>query len=149
MASALFEKLQADLRSAMRDRDERLRDTLRMVISEAKNRRIELQRELEDADVEGVLRKGLKTRQESAEQFETANRRDLSERERAEAAILERYLPQALSEDEARAAVRAAIERTGASSKKDLGRVMKEVLAEHAGRIDGKLAQRLAGEQLP
>lgn len=149
MAGALLERLQNDLRTAMRERDDLARDTLRMAISEAKNRRIELLRELEDADVEAVLRRAVKTRLESAEQFEAAARRDLSERERAEAAILERYLPRILSEEEARAAVRAAIERTGASSKKELGLVMKAVLAEHPGRLDGKLAQRLAAELLP
>lgn len=148
MASALFEKLQSDLKVAMRERDDRVRDTLRMAISEAKNRRIELLRELEDVDVEGVLRKAVKMRQESATQYDAAGRADLAERERAEGAVLERYLPQTMGEDEARAAVQAVIARTGVSSKKELGQVMKAVLAEHPGRIDGKLAQRIAGELL-
>lgn len=148
MTSALFERLQTDMKNAMRERDERVRDTLRMAISEAKNRRIELLRELEDADVEGVLRKAVKMRQESAEQYDAAARPDLADRERAESKILERYLPQTMGEDEARAVVRAAIERAGAKSKKDLGMVMKAVLAENQGRIDGKLAQRIAGELL-
>lgn len=149
MASPLFDRLQDDMKKAMRERDNLARDTLRMLISDAKNRRIELLRDLEDADVEAVLRRGVKTRLESAEQYDKANRQDLSERERAEVKVLERYLPQTMSEDEARAAVRAAIERTGASSKKEMGAVMKAVLAENPGRLDGKLAQRLAGELLP
>lgn len=149
MASPLFDRLQDDMKKAMRERDNLARDTLRMLISDAKNRRIELLRDLEDADVEAVLRRGVKTRLESAEQYDKANRQDLSERERAEVKVLERYLPQTMSEDEARTAVRAAIERTGASSKKEMGAVMKAVLAENPGRLDGKLAQRLAGELLP
>ncbi len=148
MPSALFERLQTDLKAAMRERDDRVRDTLRMAISEAKNRRIELLRELEDGDVEAVLRKAVKMRQESATQYDAAGRADLAERERAEGAILERYLPRTMGEDEARAAVRAVIERLGAGSKKELGAVMKAVLAENPGRIDGKLAQRIAGELL-
>lgn len=148
MASALFEKLQNDLKAAMREREDRVRDTLRMAISEAKNRRIELLRELEDADVEGVLRKAVKMRQESATQYDAAGRADLAERERAEGEILERYLPKTMGEEEARAIVKAVIGRTGAGTKKDLGMVMKTVLAENPGRIDGKLAQRIAGELL-
>lgn len=148
MPSALFERLQTDLKAAMRERDDRVRDTLRMAISEAKNRRIELLRELEDGDVEAVLRKAVKMRQESATQYDAAGRADLAERERAEGAILERYLPRTMGEDEARAAVKAVIERLGAGSKKELGAVMKAVLAENPGRIDGKLAQRIAGELL-
>ncbi len=150
MASPLFEKLQEDLHAAMREGDSQARDTLRMILSEAKNRRIELgaTAELTDADVEAVLRRGVKTRTESAEQFEAAERRDLAERERAEARILEQYLPQTLPEEELRAAVKAAIASTGASSKKELGAVMKVVMAAHPGRVDGKLAQRLAAEQL-
>jgi uncharacterized protein len=149
MASALFERLQSDLKTAMRSGDDLARNTLRMAISEAKNKKIELLRELEDVDVEAVLRRAVKTRLESAEEYAKHQRPELAEREQAEARILGAYLPQTMTEDEARAAVRAVIERTGAGSKKELGMVMKAVLAEHPGRLDGKLAQRLAGELLP
>lgn len=145
---ALLERLQSDLAAAMRDKDELRRDTLRMVLADLKNKRIELGRDLTDENVIAVLQKAKKSREDSVEQYDQAGRAELAEKERAEIAVIEAYLPQPLSEDEAREVVRAAIEETGASGKQDLGKVMKAVMAQHRGRLDGKTAQRLAAELL-
>jgi uncharacterized protein len=149
VSAALFESLQAAARDAMRARDELARDALRMVIAAVKSREIELDRPANDADVLELLRHAVKTRTDSAQQFEAAGRTDLATKERREIAILTTYLPQQLNEDQTRSLVQRLIAETGASSKRDLGKVMKAVLAGHKDQVDGKLVQRLVGELLP
>lgn len=141
-------RISADLKEAMRAGDAVTRDTLRMVLAGLKNRRIELGRDLEEADVLGVLRKAVKTRADSAEQYQRAGRADLMERERAEIEVVRRYLPAELSEEDVRAVVERTIAEVGASSRADLGKVMKAVMAAHKGSVDGKLVQRLAADML-
>ena len=145
---SLLDTLHGDLKVAMRDRDEIGRETLRMVIAAMKNRKIELGRDLEESEELAVLTKQVKSRQDSAEQYDAAGRAELAERERAEIAVIQSYLPQALGEDEVREIVRGTIEALGLSSKQELGQVMKAVLGEHRGRVDGKLVQRIAAELL-
>lgn len=145
---SLRERLELDLKQALRDRDETRRDTLRMVLSEVKRAEIDEDRSLADSDVLAVVQRAVKTRRESIEQFERGGREDLARREREQIAVLEGYLPRALGEDEVVAAVEAAIAEVGAQSKRDLGKVMKAVLGRHPGRVDGKLVQRLAAERL-
>ena len=145
---SLFETLQGDLKVAMRERDEIGRETLRMVIAAMKNRTIELGRDLEEAEELAVLTKQVKSRQDSAEQYDKAGRDELAQRERDEIEVVRRYLPAELSEDEVRTIVQEAIGKLGVDSKAGMGQVMKAVMAEHKGRVDGKLVQRLAGELL-
>jgi uncharacterized protein YqeY len=145
----LLERLQADVKEAMRARDDVARDALRMVVAAVKAREIDSDQALTDEDVLGVVRHAVKTRTESAEQFEAAGRAELAAKERREIEVLSRYLPRQLSEDETRALVEGAIAETGAASKRDLGKVMKAVMAGHRGEVDGKLVQRLAAELLP
>jgi uncharacterized protein YqeY len=145
----LLERLQADVKAAMRARDDVARDALRMVVAAVKAREIDSDQALTDEDVLGVVRHAVKTRTESAEQFEAAGRAELAAKERREIEVLSRYLPRQLSEDETRALVEGAIAETGAASKRDLGKVMKAVMAGHRGEVDGKLVQRLAAELLP
>jgi uncharacterized protein YqeY len=145
----LLERLQADVKEAMRARDDVARDALRMVVAAVKAREIDSDQALTDEDVLGVVRHAVKTRTESAEQFEAAGRAELAAKERREIEVLSRYLPRQLSEDETRARVEGAIAETGAASKRDLGKVMKAVMAGHRGEVDGKLVQRLAAELLP
>ena len=95
-----------------------------------------------------VVLNQVKTRTDSAQQYDAADRADLADKERAEIAVLQGYLPQQLSEDETRAAVEKAIADTGASSKADLGKVIKAVMAAHKGQVDGKQVQRLIAEML-
>ncbi len=136
----LLERVTEDMKQAMRAGDTLARDTLRMLKSELTK---------PDApDAASVLAKAVKSRAESAEEYERGGRPELAAKERAEIAVLERYLPKRLSDDEALEAVRAIAAEIGASEKKDLGRLMKEVMARHKGAIDGKLASALAAKVL-
>ncbi len=145
---SLMAKLQDDLKEAMKAGDVPRREALRMAISALKMKKIELTRELDAGQEIAVVQKEVKKRHEAIEQFVAGKREDLAARERAEIAVLARYLPKELSEAEAREIVKAAITKLGVSTKKDLGQVMKAVLAEHKGKVDGKLVQRLANELL-
>jgi uncharacterized protein len=146
--ATLNERIMADLKRAMLDKDELSRDTLRMVKSDLGRREGELGRPLEEAEALDVLQKAVKAREDSVTQYAEGGREDLADRERHEIAIIRAYLPEPMDEAEAREAVQGVIDELGASSKKDLGRVMKTVLERHRGRIDGKVASRLAGELL-
>lgn len=138
----------ADLKQAMRDKNEVARDALRMVKSDLGKRELELGRELEEGEELEVLQKAVKGREDSVKQYEEGDREDLAAKERQEIEVIRAYLPQPMTDDEARAAVQAVASELGASSKKDMGRVMKTVMERHRGRIDGKQASRLAGEIL-
>jgi len=145
---SLQARLQDDTKAAMRSGDVVTRDTLRMLVAALKNKRIDSGEDLSEADELQVLQKQKKSREDSVAQYDAAGRTDLADKERAEIAVLERYLPKSLSDDEVRALVQAAIAETGASSKADLGKVMKTVMAANQGRVDGKTVQRIAGELL-
>jgi len=144
----LIETIQEDLKNAMRERNEVARETLRMVTADLKNKRIEVQRDLTEADVLEVLGRCVKTRRDSAQQYEDAGRPELAAKERAEIGVIEAYLPAQLTDEEAREAVTAAIAESGASSMKDMGSVMKVLMSRYKGRIDGKVAQGLLRELL-
>jgi uncharacterized protein YqeY len=148
MAMQVLSKLQDDMKQAMKAGDALTRDTLRLVITDLKKRELDLARELKPEEELAVLQKCVKSREDSVTQYDAASRKDLADRERAEIGVIRRYLPQVLSESETRALVQQTIAKLGLSSKKDLGAVMKAVLADHKGRVDGKLVQRLAGELL-
>jgi len=142
--SSLGDKLQADLNSARKAQDKAGVLLLGTILSDVKNKRIELQRDPSDDDVLDVLRKGIKRRRESVEMYEKGNRIDLAEKERAEVAALEKYLPAQVGEDEIRAAVRAAI-AAGATS---MGPLMGRVNPQFKGRADGSVISRIAKEEL-
>lgn len=145
----LLDQLDGDMKSAMKAGDALKRDTLRMVMAAMKNKRIEKGEELDDAAQLAVLMSAVKQRKDSAEQYRQGGRPELADKEESEITVIEGYLPKQMSEDDTRAAVQQAIESTGAASKQDLGKVMKAVMAEHRGVVDGKTVQRLAAELLP
>ena len=140
----LLAKLQEDLKDAMRARDVTTKETLRMTIAALKNRRIEAGEDLDEGTELQVLTKQVKSREDSVEQYEAAERKDLADKERAEIEVLRRYLPEQLSEDAVRTLVEKVIADQGLSSKKEMGQVMKAIMAEHRGKVDGKLVQKLA-----
>ncbi len=144
----LAQRIQTDLLQAMRDRDVLARDTLRMVISNLRNRRIETGAELDEAEVQAVLASAVKSRKDSAEQFDRAQRPELAEKELAEIAVIEIYLPSQLSDDETAELVAAKVAELELTTKSQLGQLMKAVMAEHRGEVDGKTVQRLAAELL-
>ncbi len=139
-AMSLLDRINADLKKAMLAGDRIARDTLRMLKSELLT--------LDTPDEMGVLTRAVKSRRDSAQSYREGGREDLAEKEEAEIAVVERYLPTQLTEDEAREAIAAIVADLGVSSKKDLGKVMKEVMSRHRGQIDGKLASSIAGELL-
>ena len=138
---SLSEQIVSDLTAA----------TLRMVKAAMMNRRIEKGSDLSDDDVQKLLRSLVKQRRDSIEQYEKAGRQELVDKESAEIAVIETYLPQAASAEEIEQAVAAAIAETGATSMKDMGKVMKAVTAKLAGlSVDGRavseaVKKRLAG----
>ena len=148
MTMEMLKKLQDDMKVAMKSGDTLTRDSLRLAIADLKKKELDLTRELNPEEELEVLLKCVKTRADSVQQYSAAGRSDLADREKAEIGVIRRYLPQLLPEAETKSIVQATITRLGASSKKDLGTVMKTVMAEHKGQIDGKLVQRLAGELL-
>lgn len=145
---SLNDQLQAALKDAMREHDELRRDTLRMAISAAYNAEKAAKRPLTDDEVIGVLSREVKTRRESIDAYEAAGRPDLAAKERAEAEVLVAFLPAQLSEDEIRAFVTDAIAQTGASSPKDMGRVMGIVAPKTKGRADGKVVSGIVTAEL-
>jgi uncharacterized protein len=138
----LLDRLNDDMKTAMKARELLKIQVLRMILSDCKYARVEKRRDLEDGDVIQVIRKGIKSREDSVAQFRDAGRLDLAEKEQQEADILKVYLPAGLSDAELDAAVDQAIRDSGATSIKDMGRVMKAVLAAHGGRADGKEVQK-------
>lgn len=140
----MLERLEQDLKSAMKSGDKRRVATIRLLLATLKNEKIQAQRALTDEEVEGVLRRAVKQRKDSIEQYARGGRQDLVDGETAELAIIEEYLPQGLSESDIEEAIRAVIQEKGFRSQKDVGLAMKEVMARHRGRVDGKRAQEIA-----
>ena len=142
--SELFARLQGDLNSSRKAQDKPATLLLGTVLSEVKNKKIELRREPTDADVIDVLRKSIKRRRESVEMYTKGNRQDLADKETSEAAALEKYLPAQVSDEELRAAVRAAI----AGGATQIGAVMGKVLPQFKGRAEGGTINAIAREEL-
>src|SRR6476660_3208385 len=137
---SLSKQIVSDLTAAMKAQDAGRTSTLRMVKAAMMNRQIEKGSELDDDEMQKLLRSLVKQRRDSVEQYEKAGRQELVDKEQAEIAVIETYLPQAAPAAEIEAAVAAAIAETGATSIKDMGRVMKAAQASLAGKnADGKL----------
>jgi len=146
----LLHRIENAMRDAMRARDERRTQTLRMAMAAAHNRRIELRRDLTDDEVSEVLGRQVKQRRESIEIYRGAGRDDRATEEEGEVAILSEFLPEQLNPPELERMARAAIAETGASSPADMGRVMGRLVPEVKGRADGRalseLVRRLLAE---
>jgi uncharacterized protein YqeY len=146
---SLNEKIVSDLTAAMKAQDAQRTSTLRMVKAAMMNRKIEKGSELDDDEMQHLLRYLVKQRRDSIEQYEKAGRQDLVDKEQAEIAVIATYLPQAASAEEIEAAVAAAIAETGASSMKDMGKVMKAAQAALAGKnADGKTVSEIVKSKL-
>ena len=150
--SALKDRLQADLTTSMKSRDELRSATLRMVLTAVKTEEVagKTARELDDAEVVTVLNREAKKRREAAEAFDQGGRPERADRERAEGEVIAGYLPAQLSDDEISSLVAAAIAETGASGPQAMGQVMKAVTPNTAGRADGgrvaaEVRRQLAG----
>ena len=146
---SLTKQIVADLTTAMKAQDASRTSTLRMVKAAMMNRQIERGSELDDDDMQKLLRSLVKQRRDSIEQYEKAGRQELVNKEQAEIEVIETYLPQAASREEIEHAVAAAIAETGANSMKDMGKVMKAAQAALAGKnADGRTVSEVVKAKL-
>ena len=146
--SSLRERLAQDLKAAMKDRDTELRDTIRFILSAVKNVEIDKRAPLTVDEEIALLRTQAKQRRDSIDQFRAGGRDQLADREAAELAILERYLPQQMDDDELSAFVKQGIEEAGASGPKDMGKVMGLLNKRSEGRVDGRRLSTAVRESL-
>jgi uncharacterized protein YqeY len=144
MAESLAERLRAAMNEARKKRDQARTLLLSTILSDAKNREIELNHPLSDDETAEVLRRGIKRRRESVEMYEKAGRTELAATESAEIQTLETFLPAGVAPEEIRAAVREAI----AGGATDMGKVMGAVMPRFKGRADGKLVNQIVREEL-
>lgn len=144
----LREQLRDDLKSAMRAKETVRRDTIRLLEAAIKNAEIEKRGELAETDVQAIIQKQVRQREDSIEQFEAGDRKDLADKERAEIAVLAAYLPAQMDRDAVLAAAKAVIARTGASGPADKGKVMGPLMGELRGQADGRLVNEVVGELL-
>ena len=145
----LTEQIRANLTESMKARSADRTSTLRMLQAALKNEQINVGHELSDEEAMSVVRKSIKQRQDSIEQFTKGNRPELAAKEKTEMEILKAYMPPELSDSEIEGGVREIIASTGAQSKKDMGKVMKEATARYKGRADGRKIQEIVSRLLP
>ncbi|RDI98618.1 GatB/YqeY domain-containing protein [Dyella solisilvae] len=146
----LKQQLTEDMKTAMRGGDKHRLGVIRLILAAVKQREVDERIELDDVQTLSVLEKMVKQRKDSISQYEAASRQDLADVERAEMVVIEGYLPAKLSDDEIDALITAAIAETGASSPRDMGKVVAAVKDKAAGRADmgvvsGRIKTRLAG----
>jgi len=145
---SLIVLIEEELREAMRARDRLRADTLRLTLSSLRAAEKELQRPLGESEELQVLQRERKRRTEAAEAFREAGREEQADAEEAELAVIEEFMPEPVSEEELERIVDDAIAETGATSLRDLGRVMADVMPQVAGRADGSTVSRLVREKL-
>jgi uncharacterized protein YqeY len=145
---SLIARLESELTAAIKERDNERRDALRLILSSLRSAEKELQRPLHDDEELQVLQRERKRRLESAEAFRAAGREEQALAEEAELAVLEEFMPEQLSEEELEGIVDDAIAEVGATSMRDLGRVMADVMPQIAGRADGSAVSQIVREKL-
>ncbi|MNW29462.1 hypothetical protein SAMN04488542_102117 [Fontibacillus panacisegetis] len=144
----LSERLNEDMKQAMKSQDKFKLSTIRMIRATIKNLEIDLKRTLNDNEVLDILSREIKQRKDALQEFEKAGREDLASNAKAEAEIIAGYLPEQLTEEEIKVIVQQTIQETGASSKADIGKVMSALMPKVKGRADGKLVNQAVQQQL-
>ncbi|MBA2332696.1 MAG: GatB/YqeY domain-containing protein [Actinobacteria bacterium] len=144
----LITEIESQLKDAMRERDDARRDALRLILSSLRGAEKELQRELSEDEELQVLQRERKGRIEAAEAFRKGDREEQAEKEEAELDVLEEFMPEPLSEEEIEEIVDDVIAEVGATSMRDIGRVMADVMPQIAGRADGSTVSQLVREKL-
>ncbi|HEY6307006.1 MAG TPA: GatB/YqeY domain-containing protein [Candidatus Angelobacter sp.] len=147
----LSEQIQKDMVDAMRNREELRLSTLRMVKAALKNKEIDKRGPLDEKEAQQILATLIKQRRDSIEQFQKGGRQELADKEAAEITLIEAYLPKAMGEDEIAATVKAVIAEMGSPTIKDMGTVMKAVMAKlqaSGARVEGKTVSELVKKQL-
>ena len=145
---ALISDIKQDLRQAMLDKDDLVRDTIRMFLSEVQRFEIDNKEDVDDVKALQIINKMIKQRNDSISQFRDGGREDLADKEEQEVQILSKYKPQQLSEGEVTIKVQEAIEETGASSMQDIGKVMGSLKSSLAGAADMGMVSRVVKEKL-
>ena len=145
---ALLEKINSDLKEAMKAKDSVKVGTLRMVVSDIKYAKIEKMKEMDDGDTIAVIQKAIKSRKDSAEQYKNAQRPELAMKEEAEIAVLEVYLPEQMSSEEIEKIIRSVVRDIGATGAKDMGKVMQKLMPLVKGKADGKLVNEIVKKVL-
>lgn len=145
---SLSDRLNEDMKHAMRSQDKFRLSVIRMVRSAIKNIEIDQRRTLDDNEVLDILSREIKQRRDSLIEFDKAGRDDLADAVKAEIAVIADYLPQQLTEEELRTIVQETVHEVGASSKADMGKVMGALMPKVKGRADGKLVNQLVQESL-
>ena len=146
--SNLKEQLKNDLKEAMKAKDIFKRDVIRFLMSALKQVEVDERRELSDEDIQKLIQKSVKQREDAAKQYKEAQREDLYEKETKEAEFLKSYLPKQLDDEELKEIVKSVIEDTGASSMKDMGKVMGAVIKKTAGTAEGRRINTIVKEFL-
>ncbi len=144
----LLAKVEQALRAAIRDRNETAKDALRMLLTSLKVKEKEIKRQPVDAEIQQVISNLVKQRRDSAEQFRAGGREELAAKEESEIGVLEDFLPPQLAMEELEKIVEKAVSDSGASSMKEIGRVMKLLMPEVSGRADGKVVNELVRRKL-
>jgi len=144
----MLQQIENDLKEALKNQDKIKSGVLRLLISKCKNKSIATGKPLEDSEVLKVLQTAAKQHKESIKLYKQGNRSDLVDQETAELGVVEGYLPSMMTEDEVKAIVLSVIDKTGASSMADFGKVMPEVMKQGSGKIDGGVAQNILKELL-
>jgi uncharacterized protein YqeY len=144
----LIQEIESQLTDAMRERDDARRDTLRLILTSLRGAEKELQRPLQEAEELQVLQRERKKRVEAADAFRTAGREEQADKEESELEVLEEFMPEPLSEEELEEIVDDVIAEVGATSVRDIGRVMADVMPQVAGRADGSAVSQLVREKL-
>lgn len=146
---SLSQRIDDELKAAMKDRNQTRMDALRMLKSEVKRAAIDKKADLTDEEVQVIVQKSIKKHHDSIEMYKTGNRQDLVDKEASEIEVLKTYVPEQMGEAEVTALVKEAIASTGASSKKDMGKVMGAIMPKVKGKADGRLVQQVVSSLLP
>ena len=149
MTSPLLDRLLADIKTAMKSGDKENLAALRMLNAQIKDATVNLGKEATDGDVATIMAKAIKQRQDAAAQFTQGARQDLADRENREIELFKKYQPQQLSEAEIAELVKKAVAETGATSRKEMGKVMQALMPHVKGKADGKLVSQLVQAALP
>lgn len=145
---SLKEQIKSDMKDAMRAKDVTKRNTLRNLSAAIKQIEVDERKDLNDSDVEAILTKYAKQREDALAQFKEAGRDDLVAKEEAELAIVRAYLPEPLSDEELKAAVKEAIETLGATSMRDMGKIIGSIKKSYGSRADGAKVNKFVKETL-
>ena len=144
----MFDQIQNDMKTALKNGEKIKANTLRLLISKLKNKAIEVRSSLDDKQILQVIQKIAKQHKESIRMYKDGNREDLVKQEQAELDIVEEYLPSMMSEEEVNTVVESIIQETGATTMADFGKVMPQVMKKGAGKIDGSIAQSILRSKL-